>query len=161
MFDDGMTPKGRMAIWCADESGAARMDRAVLVFGVLSVTALLAFSMIGQEEHRTLAEAGGTSSAAAGEGAVPADLPQQRVISATGRTVPEPPRVEGVEVHSSYASSSYLERFEPRHDNELAILTAQTQQAMAEEEAARAAAAAAAPADSASETGAASGADGS
>lgn len=155
------TARTRIAGWCAQESGAARLDRIVLAFGLVAVTGLLVVSMIGREASQAPAEAGRAASAAPGGGGASPRAPEQRVVSATGRVAPEPPVVEGVDVGPSHVSPSYLEQFEPRPDIERAILSAQTERAVAEAEAARAAAGVPAPEETAPETGAASGTDGS
>jgi hypothetical protein len=144
-------PMERIAAWRTDESGAARADRVVLVFGGIAVTALLAFSMIGRDdEPASLAGSAGNpvaGSAGAPDQTAPGPAaPERRIVSATGRAAPEPPQVEGQSTGPAAVSAGYMDRFEPRSDNEQAILSAQTEQAVAaEEEAARAAAEAAAP----------------
>ena len=144
MIDDRTSPSERIAAWRADESGAARADRVILVVGVIAVTALLAFSMIGRDEPASLAGSAGNP-AAGGAGAQDQTAPgpgapERRVVSATGRAAPEPQQVEGQSTGPAAVSAGYMDRFEPRSDNEQAILSAQTEQALAAEEAARAAA---------------------
>lgn len=149
-----------MAAWRADESGATRMDRAVLVFGVIAVMALLAFSLTGRDDPASLVEAGNTPAAGSAVGPGQA-APERRVVSAAGQAAPEPPALEGEPVGPAHTSPSYMQRFEPRFDNEQAILDAQTERAVAVEEAARAAAAEAAPADAAPQDEPAEATDGS
>ena len=143
-------PRERIAAWRTDESGAARADRGVLVFGGIAVMALLVFSIIGRDEPASLA--GSAGNPAAGSAGAPDQTapgpgaPERRIVSATGRAAPEPPQVEGQSTGPAAVSPGYMDRFEPRSDNEQAILSAQTERAVAaEEEAARAAAEAAAP----------------
>jgi hypothetical protein len=136
--------KERIAAWRADESGAARADRVVLVFGVVAVTALLAYSMIGREAPATVAGSEGTPAAGSagtpGQAAPDPAAPERRVVSASGRAAPEPPQAEGRSTGPAAMSASYMDRFEPRFSNEQAILSAQTERANAANDAARAAA---------------------
>ena len=147
MIEARRSPSERIAAWRADESGAARADRVVLTFGVIAVTALLAYATIGREAPAPLAGSEGNPAAASagapGEAASDPAAPERRVVSASGRAAPEPPQVEGRLTGPAAVSAGYMDRFEPRFDNEQAILSAQTEQARAAEEAAHAAEAAA------------------
>jgi hypothetical protein len=120
------------------------MDRAVLVFGLVAVTALLAFSMTGRDgDGARGTTAQGEAGGAGVNGLAAQAAPERRVTSVGGRAAPEPPPESGA-TGPSYASPGYMDRYEPRYDNEQAILDAQTAQAVAALEAARASEAAAA-----------------
>ena len=117
----------------ADESGAARMDRIVILVGLVVVGALLALSAFGPGDRGSATETAGAPAAAATAGAAGAE---RHVISAAGRVAPEPQRTDGAEVGPVHASASYMQRYDQRADTEQAILNAQTQRALAEEAAA-------------------------
>jgi hypothetical protein len=128
----------RWKAWCADESGATRMDRLIPMIGLAALTLLLVVSMMEGEDAPAVA---------GGEGAPSAAAPERRVVSSGGWAATEPQRQPGVEIGAAHVSPGYMDRFEERYDNELAILMAQTEAAIAAEEAARAAEEAAAPAE--------------
>ena len=148
----------RLAWFRAEESGAARMDRVVLVFGLVALTALLAMSMMRGEAPGALVQRDG---AGTGSGSAPV-APDRRMISAAGRTAPEPTVAEGAAIPPPMPTAGYVAHFDPppRPDTEAAFLAAESQRVRAEEDAARAAAEAAA-AGQASEAGDPATSDGS
>ena len=110
-----------LAGWCADESGASRMDRIVLVCGVIAIFGFFALALM-----RDVA-------APEDPGALAADAepPARKFVSAAGQVAPEPPRVEGGASQRSHASVGYQQQFDRRYDNEAAVLYSQTQAAIA------------------------------